>query len=195
MILKRTDYKRSTWKNGLGHTDEIEIYPPTASLVKGDFLWRLSSARIEKASPFSLFPAHERVLVVLNGAGIRMAHTFEPGEPEDVNEVPPRQPYEFPGDIQSRCELIDGPITDFSVFSRTGEVGTEVRVETIATGEDFIWRAEGKWNFAFLIEGAIETPEGQLDQGDAYSTGPGEVVLHSGSMNSVLLLVSLSSFE
>ena len=195
MILKSIGYKRSTWKNGLGYTDEIAIYPPTASLAKGDFLWRLSSARIEKASPFSMFPAHERVLVVLNGAGIRMAHTFEPGEPEDVNEVPPRQPYEFPGDIQSRCELMDGPITDFSVFTRTGEVGTEVRVEKITTDEPFHWQAEGKWNFVFVMEGSIESPEGLLEQGDTYSTGPSEVILHSGSTNSVLLLVSLSSFE
>lgn len=195
MILKRTDYKRSVWKNGLGHTDEIAIYPQGASLLKGDFLWRLSSARIEKASPFSMFPAHERVLVVLKGDGIRMAHTFEEGEPEDVNDIPALYPYEFPGDIKSRCELMGGPITDFSIFTRTGEVAVNATVEKIPSGEGFHWQAEGKWNFVFVVEGSIQTPEGVVNEGDSFSTGPGEVVIQSGSMNSVLLLVSLSSFE
>lgn len=195
MIFKKTENKRSTWKNGLGYTDEIAIYPPEASLVKGDFLWRLSSARIEKASAFSMFPAHERVLVVLKGEGIRMAHTLEEGEPEDVNDVPALYPYEFPGDIKSRCELMSGPITDFSVFTRTGEVGVNTSVEKIAEGDEFIWQAEGKWNFAYLVEGAIETPEGILHEGDCFSVKAGEVTFHAGSTNSVLLLVSLSSFE
>jgi len=194
MILKQTDYKRSIWKNGLGHTDEIAIFPPGSSLAKGDFLWRLSSARIEKASPFSMFPAHERVLVVLKGDGIRMAHTFEEGEPEDVNDVPALYPYEFPGDIKSRCELMGGPITDFSVFTRTGEVGVNASVEKIAADEEFNWQAEGKWNFVFVIEGSIETSDGTVNEGDCFSTGPGDLVIHSGAMNSVLLLVSLSSF-
>ncbi|NBS41943.1 hypothetical protein EBS80_04795 [bacterium] len=64
-------------------TDEIAIYPEGASLAKGDFKWRLSSARIESASSFSMFPMHDRVLVVLKGHGIRMAHTYEEGEPEE----------------------------------------------------------------------------------------------------------------
>jgi environmental stress-induced protein Ves len=191
MIISKNAYKRSTWKNGLGYTDEIAIYPPTASLVKGDFLWRLSSARIEKASPFSMFPAHERVLVVLDGEGIRMAHTFEPGEPEDINDVPPEQPYEFPGDIQSRCELIDGAITDFSVFTRTGELGADVRVEVATEGEDFLWHAEGKWNFVFAMNSNIETPEGLLSIGDTLSIGAGEITLRAVEGDSKILLVSL----
>jgi environmental stress-induced protein Ves len=194
-ILKKTDYKRSTWKNGLGFTDEIAIYPPGASLAKGDFLWRLSSAQIEKASSFSMFPAHERVLVVLKGDGIRMAHTFEEGEPEDVNDVPALYPYEFPGDIKSRCELIGGPITDFSVFTRTGEVAVNVSVEKIQLDDPFNWQAEGKWNFVFMIEGSVETRDGLVGEGETYSTGPTEVELRSGSAQSVALLVSLSSFE
>ena len=191
MIISKNAYKRSTWKNGLGYTDEIAIYPPTASLVKGDFLWRLSSARIEKASPFSMFPAHERVLVVLDGEGIRMAHTFEPGEPEDINDVSPEQPYEVPGDIQSRCELIDGAITDFSVFTRTGELGADVRVEVATEGEDFLWHAEGKWNFVFAMNSNIETPEGLLSIGDTLSIGAGEITLRAVDGDSKILLVSL----
>ena len=190
-ILKKNNYKRSTWKNGLGFTDEIAIHPPGSSLAKGDFLMRLSSARIEKASPFSMFPAHERVLVVLEGEGIRMAHTFEPGEPEDVNEVLQLQPYEFPGDIQSRCELIEGPITDFSVFVRTGEVFQDVRVKNITEGEEFSWIPEGKWNFAYAIDGSLECGEGLLELGDTLATVSGEIHFRTQSGDVKVLFVSL----
>src|SRR4051794_12660438 len=98
-IIQKENYKRSTWKNGLGFTDEIAIYPPDSNLVQGNFLWRLSSARIEKASPFSAFPNHDRILLVLKGAGLKLIHTFEEGSEDEVIEVPKLEPYEFPGDV------------------------------------------------------------------------------------------------
>ncbi len=48
-ILRAQDYRRSTWKNGLGHTDEIAIFPEGADLKSGNYLWRLSKERIERA--------------------------------------------------------------------------------------------------------------------------------------------------
>src|SRR4051812_7066019 len=104
--IPATSYTRSRWKNGLGYTDQIAIYPGGADLKKGDFLWRLSSAKIEQRSGFSLFPEHDRVLVVVKGEGLGLAHTFEEGEPEEFAEVHPFMPYEFPGDVPSRCELL-----------------------------------------------------------------------------------------
>jgi len=192
-IIRKSEYKRATWKNGLGFTDEIAIYPEGASLAKGDFQWRLSSARIESASPFSMFPAHDRVLVILRGNGIRMAHRYEEGDPEEINEVGPLEPYEFPGDIQSRCELMKGAITDFSVFSETGRIGAQVAVQELSPDEDFIWNSEGRWNFAFAIDRSIDTDAGALLEGDTFSCGPGEVRLTAGGDGAKLLLVSLEA--
>jgi environmental stress-induced protein Ves len=192
-IIQKSRYKRASWKNGLGFTDEIAIHPEGASLAKGDFEWRLSSARIESASPFSMFPAHDRVLVVLKGNGIRMAHAFEEGEPEEITEVMPLEPYEFPGDIKSRCELVRGPIKDFSVFTATGRVGAQVTLQELAPDEEFFWRAEGKWSFAFAIDHSVDTEAGVLSEGDTLSCGAGEVRLTAGEGGARLLLVSLDS--
>lgn len=63
-ILKKSGFQRSVWKNGLGFTDQIAIYPHEAELKRGEFLWRISSARIERDSPFSAFPEHDRILLV-----------------------------------------------------------------------------------------------------------------------------------
>ncbi|MCM2323783.1 MAG: HutD family protein [Oligoflexia bacterium] len=154
-VLSQADYRRATWKNGLGHTDQIGIFPQDAQLQRGDFLWRLSSARIEQAAPFSLFPQHDRFLVILRGAGVRLTHCFDETAEEPV-EVRRYAPYEFPGDVPSRCELLDGPVTDFSVFIRKGEAEAAVEMVTLAPGETFVWTPERRWNFIFAAEGGFE---------------------------------------
>src|SRR5207253_2061990 len=70
-LVRRDSYPRSLWRNGLGHTDQIAIEPPTAKLAAGDYLWRISTAQIARGSEFSLFPEHDRILVILAGAGVR----------------------------------------------------------------------------------------------------------------------------
>ena len=190
-VLRKKDYPRATWKNGLGHTDEIAIYPPGAELKKADFLWRVSSARIENAAPFSIFPAHDRVLVVLEGNGLKLTHTFEEGN-EDLVEVLPLSPYEFPGDVPSRCQLINGPITDLSVFVRKAE--TEALVEVIEVDDAYPWKPAGRWNFAFAAAGDfsefargdtlqvyLDEPLGEHEAIEIKSTGqaPGKLVLIS----------------
>jgi environmental stress-induced protein Ves len=166
VILKKEDYKRSTWKNGLGYTDQIAIYPPDAVLSQANFLWRMSSARIENAAPFSVFPLHDRVLVILKGRGLRLTHTFEEGGEEEVVDVGPLEPYEFPGDVPSRCDLIAGPITDFSIFLRKAEVEPMVEIKTFHEEEEYEWETQGRWNFAFLIEGGLTTEAGLLTEGN-----------------------------
>src|SRR5208282_2713564 len=108
-------YRRSFWKNGLGHTDEIAIYPAHAELKAGNFDWRISSAKIDQDSPFSQFPDHDRILIILKGNGIRLTHTFVEGEPDEEVSLGLLEPYEFPGDVPSRCQLIDGGVVDLSV--------------------------------------------------------------------------------
>ena len=192
-IISKENYKRSTWKNGLGFTDEIAIYPPTAVLSQANFLWRLSSARIEKASPFSLFPNHDRMLIVLKGAGIKLIHQFEEGGDEDSVELPALEPYEFPGDIHSKCELIDGAITDFSIFLRRGEVEPLVQIENIPAQESYQWLAECKWNFAFCLNGSFNTPSGKLNEGSTLSSELQEpVTLTALEPHCRLLLISLA---
>jgi environmental stress-induced protein Ves len=196
-IIQKQNYKRSLWKNGLGYTDEIAIFPPEANLAKGDFLYRISSARIEKAAPFSIFPDHDRVLLVLKGSGIRLTHVFEEGA-EDTVDLPPLEPYEFPGDVPSRCELTSGPITDFSLFIKKGHIEPMVLVVDIEKGESFSWSTEGRWNFAYAIHGDFEVDGLSWHEGDtlavefaaAQPDGP-TLELRTGSSHAKLLLVSL----
>lgn len=53
------------WKNGGGVTFEIIRSPASGSL--DDFDWRVSTAKVDRAGPFSRFDGVERVLAVLEG--------------------------------------------------------------------------------------------------------------------------------
>jgi len=168
--LKHEQFKRQTWKNGLGFTDEISIHPETAELRRANFLWRISSARIEQASPFSVFPDHDRVIVILKGNGLRLTHTFD-GD-EDSTVLPLLAPYEFPGDVPSRCELVSGGVTDLSVFFRKGEVDALVEVvDGPVEGSNFSWRPSGRWNFAFAARGSFEVAATSVVEADTLDEG------------------------
>lgn len=158
-LLRPSQYRRSVWKNGLGHTDEIAIYPEGADLKAGNFLWRISSAQIERASLFSVFPAHDRTLVILEGEGVRLTHTFE--GTEDTTDVGPLEPYDFPGDVPSRCELLGGSVRDLSVFIRKAEVDSLTEVQRVAAGDVWEWAPEGRWNFAYVVAGVGEVVGGE----------------------------------
>lgn len=190
MILKKETYKRAVWKNGLGFTDEVAIFPPTASLAKGDFLWRVSSAHIERASPFSVFPDHDRVLVILKGEGIRLTHTFVEGEAEESVDLPTFEVYEFPGDVPSRCDLIQGSVTDLSVFVRKAEVEPQVQIVELDEGQEFAWQPNGRWNFAFAAIGNFDTSSEVLSEGDTLQATVAQV-LHAKNSNSKLILIEL----
>ncbi|KAI9012035.1 hypothetical protein CLU79DRAFT_805956 [Phycomyces nitens] len=60
-----TDYRKQAWKNGLGTTTEIAIYPPNTDFKKDPFLWRLSVTETRSDSTFCIFPGYDCTMVVL----------------------------------------------------------------------------------------------------------------------------------
>lgn len=61
-----SDYKERPWAGG--KTRELFIYPPEASYDERNFIFRLSSATIEKEeTQFTLLPDYDRSLMVLEG--------------------------------------------------------------------------------------------------------------------------------
>ena len=172
--ISRSEYVRSHWKNGLGFTDQIAIEPAGADLRKGDYLWRISSAAIENASDFSVFPEHDRGLVILSGAGVRLTHRDPDSDYSDTVELPPFEPYEFPGDIKSSCGLVDGPVQDLSVFFKKSDASASLDVVVLDGESAWDWNPRANWNFVFAARGAFEIATG----GEETETlAPGETYL------------------
>lgn len=114
------------WKNGGGTTREIACQPPGAGLDTFD--WRVSIATIAAAGPFSAFPGVDRVIMLLDGAGVHLR-----GEGVDHRLDTPLTPFAFAGDVALACDLLGGASTDFNLMTRRGKLRAEVRV----------WRAAG----------------------------------------------------
>jgi len=198
-LLRRSDYQRTPWKNNLGFTDQIAIHPPGADLRRADFLWRLSTARIERGAPFSLFPLHDRVLVVLSGAGVRVSHTYEPGSAPDQVEVSLLEPYEFPGDVPTTCELIEGPIADLSVFYAKDRCHVQAESVAVGAGETMSWEAQGATNFIFVAEGelSVQAKTARKDESFRIEKNPeGETLeVKAGSEGARLVLIQIESMD
>lgn len=113
-ILRFDDLKAVPWKNGLGVTREIAVEPVGASM--NDFLWRVSIADVDTASPFSTFPGIDRTIVLLEGDGFTM--TLD-GEHEHALTTP-LAPFDFPGEARVDVTLAGGPTRDFNLMVRRG---------------------------------------------------------------------------
>jgi environmental stress-induced protein Ves len=65
-LVRHDDQFVSAWSGGT--TTEIAIFPRDAVYGCRDFLWRVSSARVDaEASTFTLLPGYQRLLMVLEG--------------------------------------------------------------------------------------------------------------------------------
>ena len=107
-VLRATDYPRMPWKNGGGSTEEI-----TRDAGEGleGFGWRLSIADIAESGSFSLFAGYQRIITVLQGAGMTLNIDGQDSEP-----LLPSDPFAFSGDSAVSCTLLDGPIRDFNLI-------------------------------------------------------------------------------
>jgi len=112
-VLNPNDYRRMPWKNGGGHTTQIASHPADAGLAS--FVWRVSVADVTQDGPFSPFAGVDRTLVLLTGAGIKLAGD---GEPMELRA--PFEPIIFSGDESLHCSLVAGPVRDFNLMVRRG---------------------------------------------------------------------------
>lgn len=114
--------RRTPWRNGRGITEELAISPASACFEASDFEWRISRAAIAESGSFSCFAGFDRLLVILDGGGIRIDH----GDSAPRTRLRPLEPYHFRGIWQTRAELVDGPVRDFNVLYRPERVHADV---------------------------------------------------------------------
>jgi len=108
------------WKNGGGITREVLADPAAAGLERFD--WRISTAEVRAAGPFSAFPGIERILCVLQG---KLSLAVAARAPIVLNAD--SAPYAFAGDDPAHGAPVDGPVIDLNVMARRGCFGAQVR--------------------------------------------------------------------
>ncbi len=120
--------RRVPWRNGRGTTRELAIWPPGSELARSDFEWRLAQARVSEPGPFSDFAGYERLLVVVEGAGLVLEH----GQAAPRQAARLLEPCQFPGDLVTTALLPQGPIEDLNLLYRPRSV--RAQMETVRLG-------------------------------------------------------------
>lgn len=110
------------WHNGLGRTQELYTWPPRAVLGSDELVLRLSRAQIAVPAPFSPLDGIDRILVVLEGAGLELSH----GAPRA--RLRPLEPYRFEAEWPTEGHPVGGPVTVLNVMLRRGRARAEVEV-------------------------------------------------------------------
>jgi environmental stress-induced protein Ves len=187
----RHSLPRVPWKNGGGLTSEIACWPPGADA--NSFAWRASIATIAADGPFSSYPGVDRVIVLLEGGGVRLN-----ARDETVRHTlaTPHVPFSFAGEAQIDALCLDGESVDFNLMTRRGILQADVQVhrEACVVGDacaGMLYAAAGSWR--------IDPPAGTSEE----SLGSGQGVWWSGTQRqwrlapistaSVLIAVSWTS--
>ncbi|MBR5390714.1 MAG: HutD family protein [Clostridia bacterium] len=109
-IVTSADYAVSRWSGGV--TTQLAIWPPEAVYAERDFLWRVSSARVETAtSDFTPLPDYDRLIAPLEG---EMTLWHDGGAPVTLT---PFAVHAFSGAWDTRSA---GICTDFNLMLRRG---------------------------------------------------------------------------
>lgn len=176
------------WKNGGGVTREIVCVPAGADLEHFD--WRVSIARIASDGPFSCFPGVDRVITLLEGAGVRLFSTDECLDHRLDQEL---MPWAFPGEASLQCSLLGADCEDFNVMTRRSRCRAHVQVFRSSQN---LPRANGGVLLACSGEVMLEERSGRRhllgnEQGVWWHDEPLEWQLQIESDAAVLLVVSI----
>jgi len=183
------DHVVSRWSGGT--TAQIAIAPRDAQYGGRDFLWRVSSARVELAeSDFTALPDYWRWITPLSGT---MTLSHDGGEPVTLA---PYQVHAFDGGAATRSR---GQCTDFNLMLRKGRGHGALRSLRLAAGdrEELASPGPGSWTALLLFCGQGQvtvTGEGRtaiLSAGEAVlSEGPGSLRL-TAEKETVLLAAEM----
>ena len=129
-IIKAADFKEMPWKNGGGVTQEIFRLPSSGE----NFQFRVSKATVHQSGPFSKFPHIDRFLMLLNGQGFVLNQKIQFNKPLDS--------FEFAGEEEYFCELINGSCTDFNVMIDRRWGSAQVKVSRLPKDETWDGHAD-----------------------------------------------------
>lgn len=106
-VIKKEQLKADKWSGGT--TTQLAIYPEDSEYSKRNFMWRLSSAKVElEESNFTSLPGIDRIIMIIKGE-LKLEH-----EGHYRKRLMPFQQDTFKGDWKTRSY---GKVTDFNLMT------------------------------------------------------------------------------
>jgi environmental stress-induced protein Ves len=152
--ISKSEFKSMPWKNGLGVTSEIEVFPKDADFSSGQFLWRLSSARVAATNQFSQFPGFDRLLTVTEGEGLLLN-----GQPLRQGQV-----HSFSGEELIHCKLLGQPVEDLGLIYRRDQV--QARMEILPLTRPLDLHVTSDVQFIKVLHGELRFQNQTLNSSD-----------------------------
>ncbi|MCB2254914.1 HutD family protein [Pseudomonas chlororaphis] len=149
-VLRAASYPRMPWKNGGGSTEEITR---DAGVGLEGFGWRLSIADIGESGGFSSFVGYQRIITVLQGAGMTLTV-----DGQDTRQLLALDPFAFNGASQVACTLVDGPIRDFNLIYAPDRYSA--RLQWLQAGQRFFTQAGTLLIFSVADEMRVDLGDG-----------------------------------
>ncbi len=122
-LRKKTSahYKVMPWASGTGSTTELYVSPKESGLTDANAHWRISMASVPESGPFSMLPAYQRIITVVEGEGFRLT-----GDMGTDVEVRPGVIHPFSGAETINCELLGGPCLDLNLMYQEDKVNASL---------------------------------------------------------------------
>jgi uncharacterized protein len=146
-LTKKQDLITTTWSGGT--TTQLAIYPPGSTLQERNFLFRISTAKVEaESSEFTRLPGIQRVIMILEGQ-LKLDHVGQYSKTLMKYETDI-----FSGDWKTRSR---GKVTDFNLMTTGNASGT---VEMVQIEKDqqmpFSFKEEGNILGFYVVMGTIK---------------------------------------
>jgi uncharacterized protein len=169
-VVRRNEYRETSWRNGGGVTFEIAREPAAAT----EFSWRLSLARIDRDGLFSDFSGYHRALTLVSGAGCRLSGVD--ARPRELTE--PGTTVLFPGRAAVTCELLGGACFDLNLMVREpGAIASVDHFSLLAHQTEAL--PAGCDGAVFCLEGSIECL--QMSSGERVTLGVHDTLIVSAA--------------
>ncbi|KAI8393809.1 uncharacterized protein BYT42DRAFT_19392 [Radiomyces spectabilis] len=163
LLDPKNDYRELPWKNGLGSTSEISIYPPDKDYQKESFFWRFSIHSIDANCTYSLFPGYDSSIIVLpfdheRQQSLLLNHQGN----EQSTSIKPLFPYTWKGEWATICKVTNPPIETLQFMINRDLGSAQFHVDKIGysaldeggqPGEKLLF---GAFALLYVVEGYAE---------------------------------------
>jgi environmental stress-induced protein Ves len=162
-LIKHNQQITTNWSGGT--TTELFIYPEVSKYAARDFLFRISTAKVQtETSSFTDLTGFNRILMLLDG-DLTITHNQQ-----TTHHLTPFTPHFFDGAWQTNAQ---GIVTDFNVIFKP-EVNANIEVLQLDINQQITLNNNGNLLFIYLVDGSLNLEDNEaqwhLDEKDFVST-------------------------